>query len=327
MVRLQARHESWPIAGSFTISRGSKTSAEVVVVELRAGKHAGWGECVPYTRYGETVDTVLETLRGLKDEVADGMTRADLQDRLPPGAARNALDCAFWDLEAKRAGKRAWSLAGLRSAPKPIVTAYTISLGTAESMAKAAAANAARPLFKLKLTGKGDVDRVAAVRKAAPQSRLIVDANEAWTPDMVAPYLEEMAKLGVAMVEQPLPAGNDAILSEIHRAIPVCADESAHACSEFGDLVGKYDMINIKLDKTGGLTEAMKLKALAEAEGMRVMVGCMLATSLAMAPAVLLAQNVDVVDLDGPLLLTGDRDPGLTFDGSIIRPPKPDLWG
>ena len=327
MIGLQARHESWAIAGSFTISRGSKTTAEVVVAELRDGRHTGRGECVPYARYGESIDSVLDSIRALEGDIADGLTREGLQDRMPPGAARNALDSAFWDLEAKRSGTPAWSLAGLAEAPKPVVTAYTISLDTAENMAKAAQRNADRPLFKLKLTGEGDLDRVAAVHRAAPQSKLIVDANEAWTPEMVGPYLEKMAALGVAMVEQPLPADADAMLADVTRAIPVCADESAHAVDGFDALVGRYDMVNIKLDKTGGLTEALKLKALVEERGMQVMVGCMLGTSLAMAPAMLLAQGAAVVDLDGPLLLKGDRDPGLVFDGSIIRPSSPDLWG
>ncbi len=327
MTTLSVRHESWPLAGSFTISRGSKTTAETVVVELSDGSYRGWGECVPYARYGESVESVMDAIRGLEGAIADGMTRDALQSALKPGAARNALDCAFWDLEAKRTGTPVWQLAGLDAPLESLVTAYTLSLDTPENMGAAAKANNHRPMMKLKLTGEGDMPRVAAVRENAPQTRLIVDANEGWTAEMVEPYSKELLALGVEMIEQPLPAASDDMLKDVPHPIPLCADESAHALDGLDALIGKYEMINIKLDKTGGLTEALKLKTAAEAAGMEIMVGCMLAGSLAMAPATVLGQGAKVIDLDGPLLMAGDRDPCLTFDGSIIRPCPTALWG
>lgn len=326
MVELALRHESWPIAGKFTISRGSKTSAEVVVAELHDGVHRGKGECVPYARYGESVETVIAELEKVKGAIREGATREHIQDLVKPGAARNALDCAFWDFEAKRSGKRVWELAGLAK-PQALVTAYTISLDTPEKMGEQAKANAHRPLMKLKLTGEGDLERVAAVRDNAPDARLIVDANEGWSVDMVEPFSAKLKELGVEMIEQPLPADEDAPLADVAHPVALCADESAHACADFHKLVGKYDMINIKLDKTGGLTEALKLREMALDANMEVMVGCMLATSLAMAPAMLVADGASVVDLDGPLLLAKDRDPGIAFEGSVMQPAEPALWG
>jgi L-alanine-DL-glutamate epimerase-like enolase superfamily enzyme len=326
MVDLAVAKESWPIRGSFTISRGSRTSAEVVVVQLSDGAHTGRGECVPYPRYDETVDGVIAEIEGLRDALAQGLDRQGLQDRLPAGAARNALDCAFWDLEAKAAGKRVWELAGLPE-PGPVPTAYTLSLDAPARMAVSAKENAERPLLKLKLSGPDDLDRVAAVRTNAPDARLIVDANEGWTADQYRNLAEELRDLGVDMIEQPLPAHDDEGLAGIARPVPVCADESCHDRASLEALAGKYDMVNIKLDKTGGLTEALALKAEAEAAGFAVMVGCMLATSLAMAPAVLLGQDVEIVDLDGPLLLAKDRENALTFEGSFIHPPGAALWG
>lgn len=326
MVDLTVRHESWPIAGKFTISRGSKTSAEVVVAELTDGPHRGVGECVPYARYGESIESVTAQLQAVADAVRDGAGRMDIQSLIKPGAARNALDCAFWDLEAKQQSKRAWQLAGV-AAPKPLVTAYTISLDTAEKMGAQAKANAARPLMKLKLTGEGDLERVAAVKDNAPGATLIVDANEGWSIDMVEPFSARLKELGVAMIEQPLPASDDDALANVAHPIPLCADESAHASADFHKLVGKYDMINIKLDKTGGLTEALILRQMAMDAGMQVMVGCMVATSLAMAPAMLVADGAAFVDLDGPLLLSKDREPGIAFDGSRMMPVEPALWG
>lgn len=326
MVDLNVARESWPIRGSFTISRGSRTSAEVVVVQLSDGRHTGRGECVPYPRYDETVDGVMAEIEGLRDALAQGLDRHGLQDRLPAGAARNALDCAFWDLEAKRAGQRVWQLAGLAE-PGPLASAYTLSLDTPARMAVSAKDNRERPLLKLKLSGPDDLDRVAAVRANAPDARLIVDANEGWTADQYRNLSEELRELGVDMIEQPLPAGDDEGLAGIARPVPVCADESCHDRASLEALAGKYDMVNIKLDKTGGLTEALALKAEAEAAGFAVMVGCMLATSLAMAPAVLLGQEVEIVDLDGPLLLAQDRADALTFEGSFIHPPSAGLWG
>ncbi|MGF1630688.1 MAG: N-acetyl-D-Glu racemase DgcA [Kiloniellaceae bacterium] len=330
MTLLKVRSESWPIRGSFTISRGSKTTAEVVVVELSRngdpGGHIGRGEAVPYARYGESMESVLDQIESLHGALAQGLDRHGLQALLPAGAARNAVDLAFWDLESKLSGKRHWELAGL-PAPQPVTTAFTLSLDTVENMAAKAADNAKRPLLKLKLAGPDDLDRVAAVRRNAPKARIIVDANEGWTAAQYSELAPRLLALGVEMIEQPLPAGDDAALAGIARPVPVCADESCHDTATLAGLEGRYDMINIKLDKTGGLTEALKLKAAAEAAGYGIMVGCMLATSLAMAPGVLLAQGVPVVDLDGPLLLAEDRDPALRIEDSLVYPPGTALWG
>lgn len=319
-------HESWPLAAAFSISRGTKTTAEVVVVELTDGDFRGRGECVPYPRYGETVESVMAQIEAMQNDLANGMDRIALQSAMPAGAARCALDGAFWDLEAKRAGCRAWQLAG-EAEPGTVTTVYTISLDTPEKMGASAKANAARPLMKLKLTGEGDLDRVAAVRQNAPNTELVVDANEGWSPDMVEPFSAELAALGVTMIEQPLPASDDAVLASLAHPIPICADESVHTRDGLSALVDRYDMINIKLDKTGGLTEGLALKREAQAAGLGIMVGCMVGTSLSMAPAVLLGQGAAVVDLDGPLLLAKDRADGLSFNGSVISPPAPSLWG
>ena len=326
MIRLTAHRESWPIAGQFRISRGAKTEAEVVIAVLNDGRHAGRGECVPYPRYGETIEGVLDAIEGLEPAVAEGLDREALQKALSPGAARNALDCAFWDLEAKRQDEPVWSLAGL-SRPSPVVTSYTISLDEAESMAKAAAERAEWPVLKLKLTGPGDLARVRAVRQAAPEARLIIDANEAWTPELLVELAPVLQDLGVELIEQPLPAGEDAPLAELDRPVPVCADESCHDRESLPALAGRYDAVNIKLDKTGGLTEALALARDARAAGHRIMVGCMVGTSLGMAPALLVAQGAEYVDLDGPLLLARDRHPGLRYDESVVYPPERELWG
>jgi L-Ala-D/L-Glu epimerase len=318
--------ESWPIAGTFTISRGSKTEALVVVATLSDGSFQGRGECVPYPRYGETPQGVAAAVEGMAGPVATGLDREGLPAAMPPGAARNALDCAFWDLEAKRAGRPVHALLGLPS-PHPLVTAYTISLGTPAVMVEAAGRAAARPLLKVKLGGAGDPERIAAVRAAAPRSELIVDANEAWTAENLIDNLRACAEAGVTLVEQPLPAGRDDLLRTIKRPVPVCADESVHDRASLAGLVGRYDAINIKLDKTGGLTEALAMAAEAERLGFALMVGCMVGTSLGMAPAVLAAQQARVVDLDGPLLLARDRPDGLRYDGSLVHPPTPALWG
>lgn len=325
-IDLSAAVESWPIAGRFAISRGAKTQARVVVVELSAGGARGRGECVPYARYGETPQSVLAAIEGLRAELAAGLDRQALQKALPAGAARNALDCAFWDLEAKRAGTRVHALAGL-PAPRPLITAYTISIGSPEDMHAAARKAAGRALLKVKLGADGDPARIAAVRAAAPQAELIADANEGWTPDNLAGNLAACAQAGVTLVEQPLPASNDAALAAIARTIPVCADESAHDRASLAALAGKYDAVNIKLDKTGGLTEALAMAQEAKRLGFAIMCGCMVATSLSMAPAVLLAQDARVVDLDGPLLLARDREPGLRYEGSLVYPPDHTLWG
>jgi L-alanine-DL-glutamate epimerase-like enolase superfamily enzyme len=323
---LSVRSESWPLRGSFTISRGSRTTADTVVVELTEGEVTGRGECVPYDRYGESVGGVIAAIEDLAADLAQGLDRAALQQRLPAGAARNALDCAFWDLEAKRADKRVWELAGL-SAPEPVATAYTLSLAPPTQMAVAAREHAHRPLLKLKLSGPEDLDRVAAVRSNAPDARLIVDANEGWSAAQYTALAPELKELGVDMIEQPLPASDDEGLAGVARPVPVCADESCHDTASLAELAGKYDMINVKLDKTGGLTEALRLKEQATDQGYALMVGCMLATSLAMAPALVVAQGAEVVDLDGPLLLAKDREPGLRYEGSLIHPPEAGLWG
>jgi L-Ala-D/L-Glu epimerase len=323
---LAARIERFPIAGSFTISRGAKTEAVVVVAELDDGSNRGRGECVPYPRYGETPEAALNALLGLGDALAGGLDRQALQSMLPAGAARNALDCAFVDLEAKRTGSRAWDLLG-RPTPKPRTTAYTISLGSPAAMAKASAQAAHRRLLKIKLGSAGDIKRIVAVRKAAPNSELIVDANEGWTPSNLERNLAACAEAGVTLVEQPLPAGWDDMLERVRRPVKVCADESVHDRKSLDALRGRYDAVNIKLDKTGGLTEALAMADAAKALGFDIMVGCMVATSLAMAPAMLLTPMARVVDLDGPLLLAHDRDNGLHYDGSLVHPPEPSLWG
>jgi L-alanine-DL-glutamate epimerase-like enolase superfamily enzyme len=326
MTVLTLRRESWPIRGTFTISRGSKATADVVVVELSRNGEVGRGEAVPYARYGESMQSVVEQIEGLHGPLAEGLDRDGLQALLPAGAARNAVDLAFWDLECRLSGRRHWELAGL-PAPAPVTTAYTLSLDTAGNMGRKAAENAFRPLLKLKLAGPEDLDRVAAVRANAPVTRIIVDANEGWDVSQYSALAPELARLGVEMIEQPLPAGDDAALAGVERPVPVCADESCHDTATLPDLEGRYDMVNIKLDKTGGLTEALRLKAAAEAAGYGIMVGSMLATSLAMAPGVLLAQGAGVVDLDGPLLLAADREPGLRFEDSLVYPPEAALWG
>jgi L-alanine-DL-glutamate epimerase-like enolase superfamily enzyme len=329
MTELLITAERFPIRGTFTIARGSKTEAAVVTVELRDGAHVGRGECVPYARYGESVDGVIAQLAALETLVAEGLRREDLMSVLPPGAARNAIDCAMWDLDAKRSRMRAYEMAGL-PAPQPVVTAYTLSLDTPEAMAQAARAaieEAGHELLKLKLGAEGDVARLTAIRAAVPQARLIVDANEGWTGDSLEAHLAACAKVGVELVEQPLPAADDARLAAIARPVPVCADESAHGLESLDALAGRYDALNIKLDKTGGLTEALLLARAAQAAGLDIMVGCMVGTSLAMAPALLLAPLARFVDLDGPLLLAADRTPALRYEGSLVYPPEPALWG
>ena len=325
-IGLTARIERWPIAGSFTISRGAKTEAVTVVAEVSRAGLTGRGECVPYPRYGETPEATLAALQAMQEPLGTGMDRAALQAAMPAGAARNALDCALMDLEAKASGQRIWNLLG-RPAPRACTTAYTISLGSPEAMAAATAKAAHRPLLKIKLGGDGDGARILAVRKAAPESELIVDANEAWTPDNLEQNLAECARAGVTLVEQPLPAGNDEALARIKRSVAVCADESVHDRASLEGLRGRYDAVNIKLDKTGGLTEALAMADAAHALGFEIMIGCMVATSLAMAPAMLLAQQARFVDLDGPLLLARDRDGGLRYDGSLVYPPEAALWG
>ena len=321
-MRVTVSKDVFPLAKAFTISRGSKTEAAVVRVEIEQDGFVGQGECVPYARYGETVESVIAEIKKLPVPIS----RKAIQSSMPAGAARNAVDCALWDLEARRSGKPVWQLAGL-SAPKPEITAYTLSLDTPENMLAEAKENASRPLLKIKLGGEGDIARIEAVRKGAPISRIIVDANEGWTSELYQEIAPVLVKLGVEMVEQPFPAGNDDALLKLERVLPVCADESCHDRSSLEDLQGKYDMINIKLDKTGGLTEALALRDLAKEKGYQIMVGCMVGSSLAMAPAVLVAQGAEVTDLDGPLLLAEDRANGLAYDTSHVHPPQSELWG
>ena len=326
MRKLRLEKESWPLAGRFAISRGSRTVSEVVVAEIEQDGRIGRGECSPYPRYGESVDGAMAAIEGLRAVIERGLGRDELQGLLPAGAARNAVDCALWDLEAKLGGRPVWQSAGL-SKPKPIVTAYTLSLDTAENMGAAAKANALRPLLKLKLAGPADLDRVRAVHANAPKARLIVDANEGWTPEIYADLAPKLKPLGVELIEQPFPQSADTPLEGLARPVAVCADESCHDRASLAHIAGRYDAINIKLDKTGGLTEALALKDMARAAGYRVMVGCMLGTSLAMAPALLLAQDAEIVDLDGPLLLARDRVPGLVYTGSQVAPAERALWG
>ena len=327
MTQLQVREDVFRLREVFTISRGSRTHARVVTVTLTDGAHRGRGECVPYARYGETVEGVIAEIEKFAPDVASGrLDRLSLQEALPPGAARNALDCAFHDLEAERAGKAIHALLGL-SEPKPLTTAFTLSLAEPEAMRAKAAENAHRPLLKIKLGGEGDIARIEAVRAGAPSSTIIVDANEGWTLDLYQEIAPVLLRLGVAVVEQPLPAGADEALSGIERPLPICADESCHDSHSLAALAGRYDMVNIKLDKTGGLTEALALKRAAIEQGFGVMVGCMVGSSLAMAPAVIVAQGAELVDLDGPLLLAEDRDPAILFQGSTLIPPPPALWG
>lgn len=326
MIDLSVQHDRFKIRGLFSISRGSRTHADVVTVSLQDGDAIGRGECTPYARYGESVDSVSAQIEGLRANLTSGLDRQALQGLLPSGAARNAVDCALWDLEAKRSGTPAYQLAGLTDLA-PMTTAYTLSLDTPEKMAEAAYENRHRPLLKVKLGGNGDPDRMRAVCGHAGGAKIIVDANEAWSPDNLWAWLDLAAKLGITLVEQPLPAADDAMLAERVHVVPVCADESAHDRKSLTALKGRYEVVNIKLDKTGGLTEALAMKQAAREAGFGVFVGCMMGSSLAMAPATLAAQDADYVDLDAPLLLDEDRDPALTFEGSTLNPPTPALWG
>ncbi len=325
MTNLTCSIETWPLATAFTISRGAKTEAKVVVATLRDGDNIGRGECVPYARYGETLDGVVSTIEKLLPEIERGLSRTDLQLVLPPGAARNALDCAFWDLEAKQSGKRVSDLVGVT--PTTLTTAFSLSLDTPDKMRAAAAEAASRPLLKIKLGGDGDEERIAAIREVAPDTKLIVDANEGWTPTNLEKNASTMASYNVALIEQPLPAGDDEVLRFFESPVPLCADESCHGIASLAPLVGLYDTVNIKLDKTGGLTEALATARAARDIGFDIMVGCMVGTSLGMAPAMLVAQPKDLVDLDGPLLLKKDREPGIIFNGSKMHPVSRDVWG
>ena len=323
---LAAVAERWPLADAFVISRGAKTEAQLVTVQIDQAGARGRGECTPYARYDESVESVLAQIEAARAQVEAGCGRGELQTLMPAGAARNALDCALWDLEAKQTGARAWELAG-RGRLDPVKTAFTISLGTPEAMAEAATRAARRPMLKLKLGGPDDLERVIAVRRAAPRTRLIVDANEGWDLATLEALAPELAALKVKLIEQPLGADEDAALDGFASPVPLCADESLHTRAELDACAGRYACVNIKLDKTGGLTEALALAAEARARGLEIMVGSMVATSLSMAPALILAQGAAFVDLDGPLLLARDRTSGLSYVGSMIEPPLAELWG
>lgn len=325
-LQLEAIPEAFPIAGRFVISRGAKTEAHVIRVTLRSGVNAGHGECVPYGRYGETIQSVLGQIEMIKPQIEAGCSRAELQSAMHAGAARNAIDCALWDMEAKISGVPAFATIGLGDLVN-VVTAYTLSLGTPDEMGAAARAASYRPLLKIKVGGDGDIERLAAVRQGAPNSAIIVDANEGWTNDNVATNMAAAAALGVVLIEQPLPVGQDEILSCIAHPVSICADESVHETSDLAALANRYDAVNIKLDKSGGLTEALEMQRTANRLGLDVMIGCMVGTSLAMAPALMLARTAKYVDLDGPLLLAKDRQPGLRYEGSTVYPPLPELWG
>lgn len=321
-MQITVTRDVFRLAEVFTISRGSRTEAQVLTVRITDGGETGWGECVPYARYDETLDSVTAQIDGLPAQ----LDRDALYDLLPAGAARNAVDCALWDLAAKQAGKRVWDLAGL-AAPGPEITAYTLSLDSPEKMRAQAAKHAHRPLLKIKLGTPDDMPRLEAVRAGAPVSDIIIDANEGWSAKVYADLAPHLLRLGVTLVEQPLPASQDDALIGMDRPVPVCADESCHDRNSLPALKGKYDMVNIKLDKTGGLTEALRLRDAARAQGYDVMVGCMVGSSLAMAPATLVAQGARVTDLDGPLLLAEDRDHALCFDAAGVHPPDANLWG
>ncbi|PCK82810.1 N-acetyl-D-Glu racemase DgcA [Rhizobium sophoriradicis] len=323
---LDIQMNSFPIAGRFTIARGAKTQAEVITCTLTDEGAEGHGECVPYRRYGETMESVLAQIEAARPLIEAGISRHDLLSAMPPGAARNAVDCALWDLETKQMGQSVASRLGIAD-PKPLTTAYTISLGEPEVMAAQAREHAGRALLKVKVGTGDDESRIRAVRAAAPEAAIILDANEGWPEAVLGRHLNIAAEAGVTLVEQPLPAGRDALLAEIRRPLLVCADESVHHTGDLASLADRYDAINIKLDKSGGLTEALAMKTEAERLGFSIMIGCMVGTSLAMAPAVLLAQNADFVDLDGPLLLARDRQPGLRYAASLVFPPESSLWG
>ena len=318
--------ERFPLAAAFTISRGTKTEAAVVTCTIREENNAGRGECVPYARYGETIESVLAEIEAMRGAIADGMSRDALKEGMKAGAARNAIDCALWDLEAKSDGKPAHERLSA-TPPQALTTAYTISLGEPDSMAAQAREHAHRSLLKVKVGTSDDTARIAAVAEAAPHSRIILDANEGWSETDIVMHMLTAARHRIALIEQPLPAGNDEILRRIPHPVPICADESVHTADNLEELLGLYDAVNIKLDKTGGLTAALELRQRARELGFGVMVGCMVGTSLAMAPALLVAQDADFVDLDGPLLLARDRETPLAYEGSQVSPAEPALWG
>ncbi|MDE2295951.1 MAG: dipeptide epimerase [Gammaproteobacteria bacterium] len=325
-IRLSIRQESWRVDGVFAIARGAQTIADLVVVELRSSGNLGHGECEPQDFYGESVESVIAQIESVRPRIEAGISRDELLECLPPGAARNAVDCAMWDLEAKCGGRSAWQIAGLP--PRTVVTDFSLSLDTPEAMHRRALRYRDWPILKIKLGGgEVDVERVRAVREAAPNARLTADANESWTIAQLERDAPVLRTLGVELIEQPLPAKADAPLRGYQPEIPLCADEACHTRASLDRIQGLYQFVNIKLDKTGGLTEALALANEARARGLRLMVGCMTGTSLATAPALLVATLAEYVDLDGPLLLAEDRDPPVPYAGGVISPAPPALWG
>jgi L-alanine-DL-glutamate epimerase-like enolase superfamily enzyme len=316
----------WEFATPFRIAYRVRTHAQTVQVTLEEEGHVGRGEALGVSYHAETVATLLEQLGEVQSDLRRGVSRTDLQKLLPAGGARNAVDCALWDLEAKRAGRRAWELADMPTV-RPVTTAYTLGLDTAERMAQAAASSRPYSLLKMKLGGAGDVERVAAVREARPDAELIVDANQAWNEGQLREFTARFAVLGVKLIEQPLPVGEDDCLTAFESPVPLCADESCQTTESLAALQGKYQYINIKLDKTGGLTEALRLARAAHAGGFRLMVGCMAGSSLSMAPAFIVGQLCEFVDLDGPLLTTADLPNGIRYEGSRMFPPERSFWG
>ncbi|WP_339758736.1 N-acetyl-D-Glu racemase DgcA [uncultured Hoeflea sp.] len=323
---LSVKIDSFPLKKAFNISRGAKTAADVVTCTITENGASGRGECVPYKRYGESVEGVMSAIEALAGPISEGMTRQELQTAMKPGAARNAVDCALWDLEAKLSGVRV-STTACKILPRPVATAVTVSLGEPADMADEARAHASQKVLKVKVGTSDDRARMHAVASAAPKAEIILDANEGWDESNIREHLLLAAELHIGLIEQPLPAGKDDILAHIPHPVPICADESVHTIADLQSLSDRYDAINIKLDKTGGLTEALLMRDRARELGFGVMIGCMVGSSLAMAPAVLLAQDADWVDLDGPLLMAKDRSPGLVYSGSLVSPPPADLWG
>ncbi len=327
MRQLEIICEKWPITGAFRIARGRKTHAHTVMAALHHDGHTGRGECVPYAHYGESVQSVVRQIEALRNRIESGLTKEDLQAHLPAGAARNALDCALWDLQAKLSGIPVWKRAAL-PAPKPLPTAFTIALDPPPIMAEKAKQADQFSLLKLKLAGDGmDLERLNAIKAARKDAALILDANEGLNLSQLKNLLPKLATFNIALIEQPLPANQDHVLEGFTSPIPLCADESLHTSQDLDRLAGLYDAINIKLDKTGGLSQAITLARKAKTRGLKIMLGCMVGTSLGMAPSMMLASLADYIDLDGPLLLDHDRQPGLTYDGALISPPKPALWG
>jgi L-alanine-DL-glutamate epimerase-like enolase superfamily enzyme len=322
---LDAQEQSWPLDKPFRIARGTRTEARVVVVTVTDGHYTGRGEATPSARYGQSAASVLAQIESIKSEKS--LDRQQIQKLLPAGAARNALDCALWDLEAKISGKRAWELANMPIVPE-VETSFTISLDAPAAMAEAARANADAPMLKLKLSGDNlDLSRVESVREAAPAARLLIDANESWSPSHYRNIVPALNELGVELIEQPFPSDADEVLETLDHPVPVCADESCHTSADLPHLTNRYEALNVKLDKTGGLTEALLLSERAREDGFKLLIGCMVCTSLGIAPARLLTSTADYVDLDGPLLLAGDRHHGLSYHGGKIGIPSRELWG